>query len=182
MKTTDSIEVKYAILRLVERLHHKADVTSAPISTQIMEGLNPEIEITPIRAMKRSSSLTIETSDADLGKEVVIHFNSDEAIPRQRFSIAHEYGHYLLHHKQALPVETSTDKERQEEEADFFASNFLVPPRLLDRLCPKIDYAPEHRAALEKETLKLASKFNVSRTCMNRAIFRLYHLRRVFGE
>jgi hypothetical protein len=56
--------------------------------------------------------------------EYLIIYNSSPDIPktRQRFTIAHELGHYVLkHHAQ-------TDTE--EREADCFARNLLAPRRL----------------------------------------------------
>ena len=53
----------------------------------------------------------------------VMFFNSDAPADRVRWTIAHELGHLVLHHHQrALP-------EQCEEEADAFASEFLMPER-----------------------------------------------------
>ena len=56
--------------------------------------------------------------------EYLIVYNSSPDIPitRQRFTIAHELGHYVLQHR------SQTDME--EREADCFARNLLAPRRL----------------------------------------------------
>lgn len=47
---------------------------------------------------------------------------------RQQYSLAHELGHWVLHSNTIDPFELSTQEyRRMEEEADIFASNFLMP-------------------------------------------------------
>lgn len=47
---------------------------------------------------------------------------------RQQFSLAHELGHWVLHSNNIDPFELSPQEYRKmEEEADLFASNFLMP-------------------------------------------------------
>lgn len=65
----------------------------------------------------------------DLGFILV---NSDKYLPRQRFTAAHELGHHVLGHQAAVDEDVLDARGRaQEEEANTFAANFLVPRRAL---------------------------------------------------
>jgi IrrE N-terminal-like domain len=63
-----------------------------------------------------------------------IIYNSDAPVGRRRFTIAHEFGHYLMH-RQLFPkgIECGEDAvtyrsgEDYEEEADAFAASLLMP-------------------------------------------------------
>lgn len=61
----------------------------------------------------------------------IIFYNQDESTERIRFSIAHELGHYTMNHI------TNLDKDDelyiiQEQEANSFAAQLLMPYQLLD--------------------------------------------------
>lgn len=56
----------------------------------------------------------------------LILYNDQSPLCRQRFTVAHELGHLLLHHQGHL--------RRHEEEADFFASLLLLPDAVLNLL------------------------------------------------
>ncbi|OSM02003.1 ImmA/IrrE family metallo-endopeptidase [Magnetofaba australis] len=77
-----------------------------------------------------------------------IFFNAAEPSKRRaRFTIAHEFGHYLMHryfiaddrdgfycHTAEVPVDaTPMENPKQEREADRFAANLLMPPYDLER-------------------------------------------------
>jgi len=76
---------------------------------------------------------------------------------RQRFTLAHELGHILLHHAQELIAEevpTKTD-DKTEASANTFAANFLMPESLLRSELAGVQ--------LSKEVFGgLATKFRVS--------------------
>ena len=61
----------------------------------------------------------------------IIFYNQDNPKTRIRFSIAHEFGHYLLLHKKGL---NPNDKLyiKQEIETNFFSAQLLMPEQLLD--------------------------------------------------
>lgn len=67
---------------------------------------------------------------------------------RNRFSIAHELGHYVLHSKEGrLPIRAARfGNSLQEQEANLFAASFLMP-RHLFRNEMKINNNPMHLAA-----------------------------------
>jgi Zn-dependent peptidase ImmA (M78 family) len=64
-----------------------------------------------------------------------IGINKHNHFVRQRFSLAHELGHYFLDHPAAddiLPHELETDEKKiYESEANEFAAELLVPRELL---------------------------------------------------
>ena len=60
----------------------------------------------------------------------IIFYNQDEPDYRVRFSIMHEYGHYILGHKMNLK-ETDRLYHTQELEANCFAAQLLMPEQIL---------------------------------------------------
>lgn len=61
----------------------------------------------------------------------------------QRFTAAHEYGHYVLGHEPVLDEETgfkvpSSIRNPQEAAAHAFAAAFLMPPRLVNRVLRRL--------------------------------------------
>ncbi len=74
----------------------------------------------------------------------IIYVNGTESIRRQRFIIAHEFGHILLHREYqnepgwVYDLLTHDDKlESREKEADLFAAELLMPVDLLNK---EMDY------------------------------------------
>ena len=65
----------------------------------------------------------------------IIFYNSSEPDTRVRFSIMHEYGHYILRHKMNLSHDNPL-YQVQEAEANCFAAQILMPEQLL-RECSK---------------------------------------------
>lgn len=69
----------------------------------------------------------------------VIGVNEKHSLPLQRFTVAHEIGHYLSGHQQYQ--DTFVDDEsrffepsfHQEKEADSFASELLMPKEFLEK-------------------------------------------------
>ena len=99
------------------------------------------------------------------GAKKIIAVNKNHPEVRQRFSISHELGHYLSGHENfSHDRETLVDRDkkyldpnhREEEEADEFAAELLIPEFMLknDVLVNKLDAA------------SLAKKYNVSEQTM----------------
>lgn len=61
----------------------------------------------------------------------IIFFNQNEPRRRIRFSIAHEFGHYVLDHKKNLNKQSEL-YGIQEVEANCFAAQLLMPCQLID--------------------------------------------------
>lgn len=109
----------------------------------------------------------------------VITYNSRDALTRQRFTIAHEIGHCLLHSKeQPIFIDkaptvlyrndaSSTGEDYKEREANAFAASLLMPKELVVELLEK---APHD---INKAISYLADKFGVSPNAIS---FRLSNL------
>src|SRR3990167_6924616 len=75
------------------------------------------------------------------GPKKIIAVNKNKPEVRQRFSIAHELGHYLSGHDNFSHGETFIDRDkkyldphhREEEEADEFAAELLMPEFMLKK-------------------------------------------------
>jgi hypothetical protein len=106
---------------------------------------------------------------------VVNHSHSDV---RQRFTIAHELGHLLLHGYTSAHADrsfkirlrdsqSSEGSIREEIEANRFAAELLMPAEVIRRrlLNHVFEYVPEEQPS-ERELDKLAREFNVSKQAL----------------
>lgn len=132
--------------------------------------------------------LNLRTEAAPLGENVsgllvverghgVIGYNEMQAFVRQRFTIAHEIGHFVLHLRDdpsALFIDThyivyrrdaqsATGEDRREREANRFAAALLMPAVLLHTEIQKqpFDFGDDEMLTA------LASKFQVSTQAMS---------------
>ena len=124
----------------------------------------------PIVTLAADPSLSGLVVELDHGP--VIGVNSSEPESRQRFSIAHELGHFILNHLDTFHVDLSTSSKegdppgynwRHERAANTFAANLLMPEDLVSKAY--VDDSSVHT---------LAGIFEVSVTAMG---FRLRNLR-----
>ncbi|MGR9400190.1 ImmA/IrrE family metallo-endopeptidase [Rhizobium leguminosarum] len=113
----------------------------------------------------------------------IIGVNVEQPNVRQRFTIAHELGHYLLHEglgehadrDYRINFRDSSSSEASnvlEIEANFFAANLLMPEEFLER--------DDAESAIEDDqgVADLAAKYDVSRHAMSLRIGKIYgHLR-----
>ena len=136
--------------------------------------------------------LNLKLEEKELGKDVsglfvmsdelgIISVNKKENKnkARQRFTIAHEIGHFILHSKlksifiDKTPKvmfrnsESSSGELYQEREANAFAAALLMPKDLINNELEKLE------SDFDNPTKKLAAKFNVSEQAMS---FRLANL------
>ena len=104
----------------------------------------------------------------------LIGINNDEAPTRQRFTIAHELGHFFLHPQKDAFVDYRDNKKDimrtpRERHANMFAAALLMPRSLL-----KKDFRSfTKKGFTEIELHSLAEKYNVSDDAMR---FRLINL------
>jgi Zn-dependent peptidase ImmA (M78 family) len=142
----------------------------------------------PINPELCAKKLNIRVEDSELeddisGIFVVEHdesyiiYNRSESHVRQRFTIAHELGHFILHKSSGVFVDrkpkalyrnsaSSTGEVLKEREANAFAAALLMPKSLIDREIKKI-------SDTEEIVDKLAELFEVSKLAMS---FRLSNL------
>jgi len=116
------------------------------------------------------------------GKRGAIAYNSTHASVRQRFTVAHEIGHYVLHVKNSTSKlfldrylvyrrddQSSHGNDQEEIEANAFAAALLMPERLVREEIKKNDLDLDD----EDDLSVLATRFSVSTTAMT---FRLSNL------
>ena len=73
---------------------------------------------------------TVSSDGFTFGK--MIFYNEQCSIPRQRFTVAHELGHILLHNGQGIYNREPSEKDNPiEAEANVFASRILAPACVL---------------------------------------------------
>jgi Zn-dependent peptidase ImmA (M78 family) len=145
----------------------------------------------PVETMAEKSDIEVrygdlaETSGLLARKKgtTIIGVNSTHMETRQRFTIAHEFGHFLLHEgleahvdrdfRIAFRDKTSSDASSMIEiEANFFAANLLMPEEFLNA-----DGA-ETAIDQDEEVAKLARRYKVSRHAMSLRLTNIYgHLR-----
>lgn len=114
-------------------------------------------------------------------KRGVIGYNATHANVRQRFTIAHELGHYVLHCGHSTQTRLFIDRyvafrrddhsgdDQEESQANAFAASLLMPSRLVYEEIKKHDYDLDD----ENDLNALARRFNVSAIAMS---FRLTNL------
>jgi len=93
----------------------------------------------------------------------VCFVDKNEPVTRQRFTAAHEIGHFLLHrnqigsyHEDNILLRSEGFSSYQETEANRFAANLLMPWDLV------VKYMDEGERTVDK----LSKRFNVSRIAM----------------
>ncbi len=153
----------------------KFNLLSSPVNlTLLTEKLNVSLHIEPLE--REISGMLVCKS----GKNHII-INSTHPQTRQRFSIAHELGHFHLHHQNngdnlfvdrqyqiyrrvgsatdsSYKAESSSTTPQQEKEANIFAGALLMPEELIQ------EYLRKHKIEFLDETkiAKFARAFNVS--------------------
>jgi Zn-dependent peptidase ImmA (M78 family) len=109
--------------------------------------------------------------------------NSTHHENRKRFTLAHEIGHFMLHHGEDSFVDSSDKKQIKvlfrlnhpqnsniEKEANFFAASLLMPLELLQKEIDQFEG--------EKDDLisKLSNKFKVSNEAMGYRLLNLGYI------
>ena len=163
--------------RRVKALLDIHGLTTAPVSVEkIARLLGARLRFSPLDE-ELSGMIYIK------GDTPIIGVNSQHHPNRQRFTIAHEIGHLLLHRDEIIdqvhvdkrfPVlmrdaNSATGTERMEIEANQFAAELLMPSFLLSEMLNKQGFDIDDEEPLER----LAKKFRVSRQALE---FRIRNL------
>lgn len=148
--------LKPHVLAAAENLLRRFNQDRAPIDVRhIVQGLGITI---------KSGNLGEETSGLIYREKgsTVVGLNSTQSHQRQRFTLAHECGHFLLHREKDLWVDSqmmfrssAQPKDHRELDANEFAAELLMPremimaeqldvesqpvPQIIDRLAKKYD-------------------------------------------
>ncbi len=100
------------------------------------------------------------------GNQYFILINSSHPVGRQHFTIAHEFYHLFVQDQVEVhycnPGSSSTSK--QEKEADYFASVFLMPEMGIKRMIPEVELIKKSISIAT--ILRLENYFEVSRSAL----------------
>ncbi|MGW4521345.1 ImmA/IrrE family metallo-endopeptidase [Amycolatopsis sp. NPDC004378] len=144
-----------------------------------MEEIASRAGIQVVRAPSNGSESAFLVRD---GRRIIIGVNSRQSRRRQRFSIAHELGHWQMHEGRPLIVDhtirinkrdevSSAATDTEEIEANSFAAALLMPRTWMQAAVDReLQLGVNDRDAL---TLSLAKEFDVSTEAMR---FRLMNL------
>ena len=142
------------ICRQATRLLKSAGVSREPVSLRdVVSALNLEL------VSKTREPFASEAALEPMGDGRAIVLNGADGSRRQRFTIAHEIGHFVLHPARCRPERGGTVNEAgrmEEREADAFAAELLMPEHLVR------DAAREQGL----DVTRLADRFEVSRKAM----------------
>lgn len=153
-------KVKF-IKKRATQLVNDAKCTDFPIRiNQIVQYLKTEMKVNiHFRMMEMNKRYSGQYIRID--NEVGIICNKIHHQNRQRFTIAHELGHFVLNHgfkvNEHLEVENFKTKSPIEREANIFAAELLMPKQKL------LSYLKEHKV---KNPNDLAVVFEVSSEAM----------------
>ncbi len=154
----------------------------AKLASQVFKKSGTQI---PVEVVKAAASYELEVFVTDMEKMVgatpsgilakhqgkwAIYINNEDSLTRQRFTIAHELGHFLLHSGKQFVDSFSAgeafyrdgEDSTQEREANYFAACLLMPSEEVEKLWPE-----------SKDPKDAARKFQVSEVSMT---YRLKHL------
>lgn len=159
---------------------------------QLLEAHGIEVAPVPVEVIAPALGIRVQYEPAedelsgfllrDLShQKAIIGVNDRHAKNRQRFTIAHELGHYLLHKQETLHVDrrfqiqlrdnnSSKGESEEEKEANLFAAELLMPMHFIHK-----DLEAIEALDLEDDSLifGLAQKYEVSTQAMT---FRLAYL------
>lgn len=129
------------------------------------------LKIFHLRIPEKYGVFGMFTYDDSIGGCILVNLNSSYG--RQRFSLAHEYAHFLFHRNRIGVISFKEDARSPDERiADYFASEFLMPKQeVIDiygsTIKNKRDITPE-------DVIRLADYFGVSFTAM---VYKLNNIR-----
>jgi Zn-dependent peptidase ImmA (M78 family)/transcriptional regulator with XRE-family HTH domain len=111
------------------------------------------------------------TYDENIGGSILVNLNSSYG--RQRFSLAHEYAHFLFHKNRIGVISFEKDERTLDERiADYFASEFLMPEQeVIDIFKSTIK---NKRDITAEDIIHFADYFGVSFTAM---VYKLNNIR-----
>lgn len=89
------------------------------------------------------------------------------ATSRERWRLAHEIGHHVLHGAEPIPRQAQWQKNELEHEADLFAAELLMPPTLVNKVVKQAERT--HHFDIDE----LARQFKVGRAEMEKRLRQL---------
>jgi Zn-dependent peptidase ImmA (M78 family) len=154
----------------IDDLLRRAGVHRPPVPVEkIAEMLGIEVRYSP-------NSDNVSGALIRKGKELIIGVNSSQHPNRQRFTIAHEIGHFRLHKGFDLHVDEDFCINRDgtdnldEREANRFAAELLMPEQFIEVDAPRFPFINDAVVST------LASKYKVSTQAMQIRLMNLGYL------
>jgi len=157
------------IRSLADRLLQKHAIPGPPVDVQVLaQTLGAEV-----RLQKADPELSGFLLRDAASRRTVIGVNAGQHLNRQRFTIAHEIGHLLLHEGRPMYIDSaqhvfrlslrnkdsSTGENIEEREANLFAAELLMPRALIEQA---LSTTPDLDVHDEEQLRKLAERFQVS--------------------
>ncbi len=131
-----SVNYKKVYSKANEYLALAQSITGFPFKVKEFVYEQSDIKLCSFKKAKEKYDIYIPLfgSESAIIQEIsgiyIIFYNQDEPVYRVRFSIMHEFGHYVLGHKMNLK-ESDPLYHTQELEANCFAAQLLMPEQLL---------------------------------------------------
>lgn len=157
------------IEKFIETFHKQWSIKNVPIPVEEIAGkLGIRVRMAPAPSDDISGLLIRKKSWALIG------INENESHVRQRFTLAHELGHFFLHPTKDAFVDyrdnqTGVIRNFKERQANMFASAFLIPKQQISADVKKIS----KEGIFDPEIEVLAKKYDVSKEAMNYRIINL---------
>lgn len=101
------------------------DLPSCPIRHKPILSKYPQVVVNWIGMQQETCGIYVESR----GRHYIT-INTNTPYVRQRFSLAHEFGHYILAHGDGVSLQGEQDAKR-EREANLFARRLLMPEVLV---------------------------------------------------
>lgn len=173
-----SEERKSQILSLINSLSKNTDNHIDVVNLAITNGFK-------VLQLKSNASidglLLVSDVNNSITGEKIIAYRSDMEEKDNRFIIAHELGHYFLHSNNpaflnrgsfvyAYHINNSAKNEIEEVEADFFATNLLVPKETFVSKYNELGKVAQSDFGIET----LSNYFNVSKRCIIKRMSEIY--------
>lgn len=156
-------------VRKVKQLLHDSEIDDAPVDVEaIAEELGIRVEYQPFSEDDEEISGCIMKA----GGEFIIGVNATHHSNRQRFTIAHELGHYVMHRSTLDKVHldrnyrSAQGDDSKEIEANAFAAELLMPEDLVREYTGELADTPLDAEDDHAVIQKLAEQFEVSTQAM----------------
>lgn len=128
-------ERKTEVLKTVEDVFQKYNINKTPYKFIEIVCNDENISLLPVEKFSNQIEGWIQNIDGHYD----IMFNPNKMMERQHFTLAHELGHYFLNHiktgQNLFDNEDSLNEKTKdiEIEANYFAVNFLLPKKLIEK-------------------------------------------------
>ena len=132
-------DFKKAYIAATEKLVQFGNIRNFPVQISGLLKMHSDIQLHSFawaerhgfpRSMFQSESAELH----ELRGRYAIYYNETKPETHNRFSIAHEWGHYELHHDFDRARHDEAYYKKTEAEANLFAAQLLMPEQVIDEL------------------------------------------------